>query len=100
MKGIVRFHDDDIRQWHYRRLAEKNSAGDKDTENELVAKLTNPLRTVLEITLVKWITYHTDKMVDYESGALGYSYKKDLLSADTECLQAEVERRRLTLESE
>ena len=41
-----------------------------------------------------------NKMIGYESGALGNSYKKDLLSSDTERLQAEVARRGLTLESE
>ena len=102
MKGLVRFHDDDedIRQWHYRLLAEKNSGGNKDAENELVEKLTNPLRTVLEITPVKWITFDMKKMIGYETGALGDSYKKELRSSDTERLQAEVARRGLTLESE
>ena len=102
MKGVVRFHDDneDLRQWHYRLLAKKNSGGNKAAEDELVEKLTNPLRTVLEITPVKWITFDMNKVIGYESGALGNSYKKDLLSSDTERLQAEVARRGLTLESE
>ncbi len=102
MKGVVRFHDgdEDVRQWHYRLLAKKNSGGNKAAEDELVEKLTNPLRTVLEITPVKWITFDMNKMIGYESGALGNSYKKDLLSSDTERLQAEVARRGLTLESE
>jgi hypothetical protein len=102
MKGHVKFHDDDedVRQWHYRMLAEKNSGGNKAAEDALVAKLTTPLRTVLEITPEKWITFDMDKMIGYESGALGDSYKQDLLSADTERLQAEIVRRGLTLETE
>ena len=102
MKGRVKFHDDneDVRQWHYRMLAEKNSGGNKNAEDALVAKLTNPLRTVLEITPEKWITFDMDKMIGFESGALGDSYKEDLLSADTERLQAEIARRGLTLESD
>ena len=40
------------------------------------------------------------KMIGFENGTLGDSYKDDLLSADTERLQAEIERRGLTLESD
>jgi hypothetical protein len=81
-------------------LAEKNSGGNKKAEDALVEKLTNPLRTVLEITPVKWITFDMDKMIGYESGAMGDSYKQNLLSSDTERLQAEIARRGLTLETE
>ena len=102
IKGTVKFHDDDedVRQWHYRMLAEKGSGGNKEAEDALVAKLTNPLRTVLEITPVKWITFDMAKMQGFESGELGDSYKEHLQSADTERLQAELARRGLTLESE
>ena len=102
MKGHVKFHDDDedVRQWHYRMLAEKNSGGNKDAEEALIAKLTNPLRTVLEITPAKWITFDMAKMMAFEAGTDDGAYKDHLLSADTERLQAEIARRGLTLESE
>jgi hypothetical protein len=102
MKGLAQFHDknEDVRQGHYRMLAQKNSGGDKEAEDALVKKLTNPLRTVLEITPVKWITFDINKMIGYESGALGDSYKKNLLSADTRRLQSEIARRGLTLETD
>lgn len=102
MKGHVKFHDDDedVRQWHYRMLAEKNSGGNKDAEEALITKLTNPLRTVLEITPAKWITFDMAKMMAFEAGTDDGAYKDHLLSADTERLQAEIARRGLTLESE
>lgn len=102
LKGRVKFHDDDeeVRQWHYRTLAEKMCGGNKAAEDALVAKVTNPIRTVLEITPEKWITFDMAKMNAFEAGTDGGVYKKHLLSADTERLQAEVARRGLTLESD
>ena len=91
----IQCHDDDeeIRQWHYRLLAEKMHPGYKAAQDALVAKITNPIRTVLEITPVKWITFDMAKVQAFEAGTDGGAYKEHLLSADTQRLQAEVARR-------
>jgi hypothetical protein len=102
LKGRVTFHDDDedVRQWHYRLLAEKMCRGNKAAEDALVAKVTNPIRTVLEITPEKWITFDIAKMSAFEAGTDDGAYKNHLLSADTQRLQAEAARRGLTLEKD
>ena len=102
LKGRVKFHDDDeeVRQWHYRMLAEKMCGGDKAAEDALVAKVTNPIRTVLEITPEKWITFDMAKMHAFEAGTDGGAYKQHLLSSDTVRLHAELARRGLTLETD
>ena len=101
MKGRVTFHDDEeTKQHHYRLLAHKMTGGDEVAMAALIEKLTSPLRTVLEITPVKWITFDMEKMQKDQAGALDESERGVLLSSDSQRLQAEVARRGLTLESE
>ena len=66
----------------------------------LIEKLSSPLRTVLEITPIKWITFDMEKMRKDQAGVLEASERGALLSSDTVRLQAEVARRGLTLESD
>jgi hypothetical protein len=100
IKGMVKFHDDNevVRQWHYRRLSKKMHPGDKTSQEALIKKVTNPIRTVLEVTPVKWITFDMTKVQAFEAGTDGGAYKEHLLSADTERLQAEVALRGLTFD--
>jgi hypothetical protein len=101
MKGRVTFHDDEeTKQKHYGLLAAKMTGGDVAATSELIVKLTSPLRTVLEITPVKWITFDLDKMRKDQAGTLDDSERGELLSSDSIRLQAEVARRGLKLESE
>ena len=100
MKATVIFHDDEeTKQWHYSMLANKMTGGNEAAMDELIAKLTSPLRTVLEITPVKWITFDMDKMMRDQAGTLEDSERGKLLSSDSVRLQAEVARRGLTLET-
>ncbi len=101
MKGRVTFHDDEpTKQQHYRLLARKMSGGDEVAMLALIEKLSSPLRTVLEITPIKWITFDMEKMRKDQAGVLEASERGALLSSDTVRLQAEVARRGLTLESD
>lgn len=100
MKGRAVFHDDDeTRHWQYRLYAEKASPGDKTAQDDLIAMLDSPLRTVLEIIPEKWITFDMDKMIRDQAGTLDDTERGELLSSDAERLQKEVKRRGLTLES-
>jgi len=100
MKATVTFHDDEeTKQWHYSMLANKMTGGNEAAMDELITKLTSPLRTVLEITPVKWITFDMDKMMRDQAGTLEDSERGALLSSDSVRLQAEVARRGLTLET-
>jgi hypothetical protein len=100
IKGTVKFHDGNevVRQWHYRMLSKKMHPGDKTSQEALIKKVTNPIRTVLEVTPVKWITFDMTKVQAFEAGTDGGAYKEHLLSADTERLQAEVALRGLTFD--
>jgi len=100
IKGTVKFHDDNevVRQWHYRMLSEKMHPGDKTSQEVLIKKVTNPIRTVLEVTPVKWITFDMARVQAFEAGTDGGAYKEHLLSADTERLQAGVALRGLTFD--
>jgi hypothetical protein len=96
MKGRVLFHDDEeTKHWHYRMLGEKMSPGNRAAQDALIESLDSPLRTVLEITPVKWITFDIQKMVRDQAGTLEDSERGELLSADTVRLQAEIKRRGL-----
>jgi nitroimidazol reductase NimA-like FMN-containing flavoprotein (pyridoxamine 5'-phosphate oxidase superfamily) len=93
MKGRVTFHDDEAtKHWHYRMLAEKMSPGDPAAQAALVESIDSPLRVVLEIEPVKWITFDIAKMVKDRAGTLDDSERGELLEADTERMQAEIER--------
>lgn len=101
MKGRVIFHDDvETKHWHFRMLAEKSSPGDTAAQEALIESLDSPLRTVLEIIPDKWITFDLDKMIRDKAGTLDDSERGELLSADTERFQKEIERRGLTLASD
>ncbi len=101
MKGRVIFHDDEeTKHWHFRMLAEKSSPGDTAAQEALIESLDSPLRTVLEIIPDKWITFDLDKMIRDKAGTLDESERGELLSADTERFQKEIERRGLTLASD
>lgn len=101
MKGTVNIYDDEeTKGWHFKMLAEKMAPGNADAQAALIASLQSPLRIVLEITPVKWITFDMDKMQKFQAGTLAEGEMGEYLSSDTERLQAELDRRGLTLEPE
>ncbi len=99
MKGRAVFHDDEeTLHWHYQMMGEKMSPGDKAAQNALFESLDSPLRTCLEIIPEKWITFDTGKMVRDKMGTLRDSERGELLSVDTERMEAEMKRRGLEFE--
>jgi len=81
IKGTVKFHDDNevVWQWHYRMLSEKMHPGGKTSQEALIRKVSNPIRTVLEITPVKWTTFDRAKVQVFEAGTDGGVYWERLI---------------------
>jgi hypothetical protein len=97
MKGLGTFHDDaQTLHWFYRALGDKSSPGNEAAQQALFESLDSPLRTVLEVTPVKWITFDTDKMLRDQMGVLDDSERGELLPVDTVRMQAEIKRRGIT----
>jgi general stress protein 26 len=62
MKGTAKFHEDpETKEWFYRALAKKVRPDSKEGEESFYRLLDSPLRTILEIEPVKWITYDAQK---------------------------------------
>ncbi|MFM7121415.1 MAG: hypothetical protein ACKOBM_03015 [Gammaproteobacteria bacterium] len=97
MKGIGRFHEDRAtKEWFYRALAKKVSPTDAKGEQDFYELLDSPLRTVLEITPQKWITFDAGKSARHRAGTLEESEMGPRLNSDTERLEAERRRRGLS----
>ena len=81
IKGTVKFHHDNevVWQWQYRMLSEKMHPGGKTSQEALCKKVSNPIRTVLEITPVKWITFDRAKVQVFEAGTDGSVYWERLI---------------------
>ena len=60
-------------------LSEKRHPGDKTFQEALCKKVTNPIRAVLEITPVKWITFDRAKVQVFEAGTDGGVYWERLI---------------------
>ena len=97
MKGIGRFHEDRAtKEWFYRALSKKVSPTDPKGEQDFYELLDSPLRTVLEITPQKWITFDAGKSARHRAGTLSESEMGPRLNSDTERLEAERRRRGLS----
>jgi general stress protein 26 len=96
MKGIARFHDDQpTKEWFYRALSKKGNPTDPVAEQDFYELLDSPLRTVLEITPEKWITFDAGKSARHRAGTLPESELGPRLGVDTDRLAAERKRRGL-----
>jgi general stress protein 26 len=93
IKGTCEIHDSrEIKDWFYPELA--NAI--RDTPEEIKAfesMLDSPLRIVLEITPVKWITYDGAKMREHAQGTLDPSRVSSPLESDTTRLAKEKAKR-------
>ena len=95
-KGRAQFHDDqETKEWFYRALSQKNFPNDKAGEDSFYELLDSPLRTVIEITPEKWISFDADKSARHRAGTLGEEEMGPPLTADTKRLEAERKRRGL-----
>lgn len=90
LKGRAVFHDDeDIKKWFYRALSKKNVPNDQAGEDAFYSLLDSPLRTVIEVTPEKWISFDADKSQRHRMGTLAEEEMSPLQSADAERLQRE-----------
>ena len=96
IKGRARFiEDSQVKDNFYRALAKKINPTDAEGEENFYALLDSPLREVLEITPVKWISFDAGKSARHRAGTLADEEMGPPLSADTERLSAERKRRGL-----
>ncbi len=96
-KGTAEFHDDrETLTWMYRLLSKKVSPDDKAGEDDFYSLLDSPLRTVISVTPVKWITFNSAKSAAHREGTLDESELSPPLSSDTERMPAEQARRGIT----
>lgn len=86
----ARFHNDTpTKEWFYRALAKKSFPVDKAGEDGFYELLDSPLRTVIEVTPEKWISFDAAKSAKHRAGVLSEDEMSPMLSADTERLERE-----------
>ncbi len=93
-KGTAEFHDDrETLTWFYHLLAKKVSPTDKKGEDDFYDLLDSPLRTLISVTPVKWITFNSYKSMAHRAGTLDESELSAPASADLERMPKELEKR-------
>jgi nitroimidazol reductase NimA-like FMN-containing flavoprotein (pyridoxamine 5'-phosphate oxidase superfamily) len=96
LKGRATFHEDPkTKEWFYRALSKKVSPKDKRGEDDFCELLDSPLRVILEVEPIKWITFDAVKSVRDRAGELPDDEKTPPQSADTERMSRERARRGL-----
>ena len=96
VKGRAVFHDDrETLTWMYRQLADKVGQGNKEIADDFYSLLDSPLRTCIEITPEKWITFNSAKSTAHRAGTLDESELSAPASSDTERMPAEIAKRGL-----
>ncbi len=96
MKGIATFHeDDDTKAWFYPALAAKVRPDDPAAKKAFEDLLDSPLRVILEIEPVKWITYDAEKAARDMAGQLPEEEKTPRLESDAVRMNKERARRGL-----
>jgi len=96
VKGRATFHDDtETKEWFYRLLAKKVSPENKEGEDAFYELLDSPLRTVISVVPEKWISFDAEKSHKDRMGLLSEDEKTPPLSADTERMNKEREKRGL-----
>ena len=93
-KGRAVFHDDrETLTWMYRQLADKVGQGNKEVADDFYSLLDSPLRTCIEITPEKWITFNSGKSTAHRAGTLDESELSAPASSDTERMAVEKAKR-------
>lgn len=93
-KGTAEFHDDrETLTWFYHLLAKKVSPDNKAGEDDFYNLLDSPLRTLISVTPVKWITFNSYKSTAHRMGKLDESELSAPASADLERMPKELEKR-------
>lgn len=93
-KGRCVIHEDrEIKDWFYPEFAAKLNPDNPDAAAAFVQTLDSPLRVVLEVIPEKWILFDAAKFGADAAGALPDDQKGPMLSADSQRMPAELERR-------
>jgi len=82
-KGLATFHDDeDTKAWFYRALAHKVRPDSDSGEESFFQMLNSPLRMIVSVEPVKWITYDGAKAGRDMAGKLPEEEKTPRLESD------------------
>jgi len=96
IKGRCHVREDrETKDWFYPAFADHLNPDDERTARAFEARLDSPLRVVLEVEPVKFVTYDGVKMIRHASGRLDESELAEPLESDTGRLRRELERRGL-----
>jgi general stress protein 26 len=96
IKGRCRVREDrETKDWFYSEFANHLRRDDKVAAEAFAKMLDSPLRVVLEITPVKFISYDGVKMFQHTAGQLDPSELAPPLESDTVRLEAELKKRGL-----
>ncbi len=92
LKGRAIIHEDrETKAWFYPALARRS--GDSDAAKAFEARLDSPLRVIIEVVPVKWITFDGIKFGLDTAGQLPASQRGPMLSADSDRLPKELKQR-------
>ena len=95
-KGLATFHDDDeTKAWFYPALSKKVSPDNPEGEAAFNSLLDSPLRTIISVEPVKWITYDGEKASRDMAGQLPEEEKTPRLEGDTVLMNKERAKRGL-----
>ena len=96
MKGRATFHDDqDTKAWFYPALSHKVRPDSQEAQEAFCKMLDSPLRVILEIEPVKWITYDAEKAARDMRGELPEEEKTPRLESDGVRMNRERQKRGL-----
>jgi general stress protein 26 len=97
LKGRCTIHEDEqTKSWFYPAFSDHLHAGNEKMAREFEEMLDSPLRVVLEVEPVKFISYDGVKMALHSRGKLDESALGEPSESDTLRLQREIERRGLS----
>ena len=96
IKGRCIVHEDQqTKDWFYKALARKLNATSEAGAKAFEQRLDSPVRVILEVVPVKWITFDAAKFAADTAGTLPDDEKGPPLSSDAERLPRELKRRGL-----
>ncbi len=96
VKGYAKFYDDEeTKHWFYTALSQKLNPGNPEGEKFFYDLLNSPLRTVLEVTPVKYIMYSQDKAGAHMAGTIKEEDLGEPMDVDVERMNAERKKRGL-----
>lgn len=94
IKGRSIVHEDqETKDWFYAALARKSNPTNETGAKAFERRLDSPLRVIIEVAPVKWITFDAAKFAADTAGTLSDDQKGPPLSSDAERLPRELRKR-------